>query len=567
MKIPKNVAIGIGATLLLFVVSGWTVIDWTINYHWVPVGSSMQLRYKGPPLPIPGLGTRQPADDGQFAKVEPGARFPSQLGVLQEMVGPGRHFYCPLWWECRIVPDVVIEPGAVGVVESLMGKKSPQGDYIVDGDLGSTEYSGILRKVLPPGQYRINPYAYKVTIVKQEEIRNGSQLKLAGWVSIPTGYVGVVTNLTANPELKQNRGIQNHVLPPGLYMVNGREQQVDVVFVGYRELTVETKVRHDAQGHPEFEPSGEPIIANDESGIGFTSHDGFNIHMDFTAVWGIWPDQAADVIRNFGTVDALEKNVVDPQIQSICRSEGQKLGAEELLVGQSREKFQNETSRRFKEVLEDKGVTVLSGLVRNIYIPQQIRAPIQQTNIATELQLTREQEQITAKTEGELREAEQNVKLATDEITAETEKLVAEKLAKGEKEAAELKAETQKLVASIAKETAQMEADATRTLGEATAKSRQLQEEAKAQKFVLAVEAFGNGDAYNRWVFAEGLPADIQIDMLYAGPGTFWTDLKGFSETLLGKQASEHAKSVTPPEKPRTNNASPARLNQPGTVK
>ena len=543
MKIPRSLAIAAGVTVLVFIVGGWNIIDWTMNYHWVPVGSSMQLRYKGPPLPIPGLGTRDPADEGQFAKVETGDRFPAQLGVLQEMVGPGRHFYSPFWWECKIVPDIVIEPGAVGVVESLMGKKSAQGDYIVDGNLGDTEYSGILRKVLPPGQYRINPYAYKITIVKTDEIRNGSQLKLSGWVSIPTGYVGVVTNLTANLLEKRARGIQNDVLPPGLYMVNGREQQVDVIFVGYREYTVETKVRLDASGLPMFEPSGEPIRNDDESGIGFTSQDGFNIRMDFVSVWGIMPDQAADVIRNFGTVDALEKNVVDPQIQNICRSQGQMLGAEELLVGTSRETFQIETQRRFKEALEEKGVSVLTGLVRNIFIPQQVRTPIQQTNIATELQLTREQEQVTAHTEGELREAEQKVKLATDQTTAETEKLVAEELAKGEKQAAELKAGTQKLVATIAKDTAQMEAEATRTLGEATAKSRQLQEEAKAQKFVLAVEAFGNGDAYNRWVFAEGLPADIQIDMLYAGPGTFWTDLKGFSETMLGKQVSEQGKS------------------------
>ena len=183
MKIPRSIAIAIGITVLVFAVGGWTIIDWTINYHWVPVGSSMQLRYKGPPLPIPGLGTRQPADDGQFAKVEAGSNFPAQLGVLQEMVGPGRHFYCPLWWECKIVPDIVIEPGSVGIVESLMGRKSPQGDYIVDGDLGSTEFSGILRKVLPPGQYRINPYAYKITLVKKEEIRIGNQLKVSGWVS------------------------------------------------------------------------------------------------------------------------------------------------------------------------------------------------------------------------------------------------------------------------------------------------------------------------------------------------------------------------------------------------
>jgi hypothetical protein len=69
-----------------------------------------------------------------------------------------------------------------------------------------------------------------------------------------------------------------------------------------------------------------------------------------------------------------------------------------------------------------------------------------------------------------------------------------------------------------------------------------MSEEAKADKFGLAVAAFGSGKAYNNWVFAQGLPDDIQLDMIYAGDGTFWTDLKGFSDVMLGRQVSEQSK-------------------------
>jgi hypothetical protein len=51
-------------------------------------------------------------------------------------------------------------------------------------------------------------------------------------------------------------------------------------------------------------------------------------------------------------------------------------------------------------------------------------------------------------------------------------------------------------------------------------------EEAKANKFKLAVAAFGNPNAYNNWVFATGLPEKIDLKLFYAGPGTMWTDLK-----------------------------------------
>ncbi|MDB4680194.1 band 7 protein, partial [Planctomycetaceae bacterium] len=114
-----------------------------------------------------------------------------------------------------------------------------------------------------------------------------------------------------------------------------------------------------------------------------------------------------------------------------------------------------------------------------------------------------------------------------------------EALAEGDKIVAETEAETQKLVATIDRQIAEIEAEATVLLGEAEASSKQLLEEAKADKFVLAVDAFGSGAAYNQWVFATGLPVEIDLQTIYAGEGTFWTDLKGMTETLLGKQVND----------------------------
>jgi len=49
-------------------------------------------------------------------------------------------------------------------------------------------------------------------------------------------------------------------------------------------------------------------------------------------------------------------------------------------------------------------------------------------------------------------------------------------------------------------------------------------EEAKAEKFGLAVKAFGNPNAFNDWTFATNLPEEMELKFLYAGPGTLWTD-------------------------------------------
>jgi len=533
---------GAGTVLLILVLCGlvgWGGFEWLVNRIYVPQGYSLLLRYKGPPLPfLPGSRPAVPA--GRLARVDENGD-PLETGVLERMAGPGRHFYCPWWWERELVPDVIVEPGSVGLVTSLMGEDRPDDDYLVDGDLGQTRYKGLLRKTFAPGRYRINRYAYSFEKVQLVSLRSNNQVKNAGWVEIPTGYVGVVTNLTGNPLTGALPGIQAKVLQPGNYPINPKEQQVDIVKVGYREKSIVADVRTDENGHLVLDESGEPVVADDDSGISFPSNDGFNIHMDFTAIWGITPEQAPNVIRQFGNVDQIESKVVVPQIESICRNMGSTLGAVELLVGTSRQKFQFDTSENFKKVLQEKNITLLYGLVRHIYIPREVRLPIQEAFIADELKLTLEQQQQTKRTEALLKEATARVELESGRVRAETEKLVAETLAMGSKTSAETRAETVRLQAAIDKTTAALEAQATILVGEATSQAKKLSEQAKAEKFQLAVDAFGSGDAYNQWVFASGLPDDIKLNLLYAGQGTFWTDLKGFTEVMLGRQAQQGA--------------------------
>lgn len=526
-------------TLLILVIGGYQFMEWTLNRVYVPEGHSLQLRYKGPPLPfLPG--SKPTSIPGTFAEVDAQGH-PKQVGVLKEMRGPGRHFYWIGWWETKLIPDTLVKPGQVAVVTSNMGANLPEGTFMVDGSLDKTKEKGILRRVLGPGTYRINDYAYTVSVVQELTEKSGLQTKHSGWVSVPTGSVGVVTNLAENKLTNTVPGIQDKVLQPGLYPINPREQHVDIIVVGFAEKSVKSNLLTGPDNKPVLDDSGEPSVVDDESGIAFPSNDGFKIHMDFTAIWGIMPEQASDVIRKFGNLEAVEAKVVVPQIESICRNKGSSLGAVDLLVGDSRRKFQDEVSNSFHKILEDKGLTLLHGFVRNIHIPQEVRKPIQEKFVADELKLTRDQEQLTARTEGVLREAEKTVELETERVNADTAKLVAQAQAEGNKVAEETKAETIKLVATIAAKTAELEAQANVTLGKAEAGAKQLQAEAKSELFKLAVDAFGSGKAYNEWIFATGLPDDVQLDLFYAGEGTLWTDLKGFTEAMIAKDSLKGA--------------------------
>ncbi len=509
--------LGLGILLLL------RAFHWTINRVYVYEGQSLMLRYKGPLL----FGRRSSATPGHFAKE-------GEVGVLEQLRGPGRHFYCPIWWDRTIVKDVVVQPGEVAIVTSKLGNPLPPGQFLVDGELSGenrAQNQGILRSVLGPGRYRANPYAFEFNIVTTNQETVGDQVKYSGWVEIPTGYVGVVTYLADNPEQQKVAGIQGDVLPPGLYPINPREQQVDVVEIGFRETSMKVEQQKLPNGQIAHDESGEPL-AIPQSGIGFPSNDGFDIQLDFTAIWGVMPADAPEVVRTFGNVKEAEQKVILPQSESICRNNGSKMGAVELLVGETRQSFQIGTSEAFQEVLKDKNITLLYGLVRHIYIPQEVRIPIQNGYIADELKLTREQEKLTATTEADLREAEKKVELESEKVRVETTKLVANVLAEGNKEASEIKAETKQLVAEVDKQIAELDAEKQVLLGEADATARKLAEEARAQKFQLAVEAFGTPTAYNKWEFAEGLPPTINLQLLYAGEGTLWTDLKNVTPTI-----------------------------------
>ncbi len=527
--------LGITAFGLTSLLVAYGVFEWTVNRIYVPVGHSLLLRYKGPLI----FGIARPAV-GRFAIRDKFGR--PEVGIIEDMPGPGRHFYCPIWWERKIVPDTEVGPSEIGFVTSKFGSTLPAGQYLVDGEIGDVTHAGVLRKVYGPGRYRVNPYGYDFKVVKQLADTADYRGKHHGWVNVPTGYVGVVTNLTDNKSTGAAVGIQEKVLQPGIYLINPREQQIDIILVGYYEKSVSANLMVDSSGRLLLDESGEPQVATNNSGISFASSDGFTMHIDFTAIWGVMPEQAANAIKNFGNLEAVETKIVIPQIESIVRNQGSHYGAPQLLAGDSREDFQRQISTTFTDALKEKNLSLLSGLVRYIYVPNQVRVPIQQANLANELKLTSEQKELTAKTEGTLREAEKNVDLATTTVKAETEKKLAKLKADAMKTAAETEAETQKSLAEVDRKTAELDRQATIAMGEATADAQKLMEEAKAGKFKLAVAAFGNTAAYSQWSFANGLPDDIKLDLLYAGPGTFWTDLKGFTETMLGRQVQSTEK-------------------------
>jgi regulator of protease activity HflC (stomatin/prohibitin superfamily) len=474
-----------GLALALFFV--YEAYQWTFARVYVPVGQMLVLTARFGDQPPPGQ---------VLAK-------PGQKGIQEKVYGEGRHFFNPLWYKRELFPVIEVGPNEIGLVISKVGTELAPGEFLADEG-----QKGIWRRVLTPGRWRLNPYGYEV--------------KKLPAVMIPPGFVGCVTSLSgklaASGELSGpgQRGIQKDVLQPGIYYNNPREFRIDPVNVGYRQLTVDN--------------------------VTFPSADGFEITLDTTVVWGLVPAEVPSTIMNFGNVEDVVNKVIDPQVMSISRIEGSKNRAQDFIEGEKREAFQKAFTTRLNAVTEEKHIETQIALVRDITVPDTIRGPIQDTKIAVEVQLTKQEQIQTQQIYNELEQLKAEVDKGVQEVAAETEKLVAEVMAKGDAEVARIGAETQVKAAEIQRQAAESQAEKTRKLGKADADVEEMAQAARADRFVQNVQALGTPAAYVNYVFATGLREDLQVVLRYAGPGTFWTDLPGALKTtqeLAGMQILE----------------------------
>ena len=220
----------------------------------------------------------------------------------------------------------------------------------------------------------------------------------------------------------------------------------------------------------------------------------------------------------------------------MSRLKGSAYGARDFIVGEGREKFQNELTESLADTLEEKRIAIHAALIRNVNVPGQILDPIQQASLAQEQDLTNQEKQNTAKKLAQLNTELSLIGQRRDQVAQETEKIKALIQADEEKQVAEIRGDTMRQAAEIEKQTAGVRAERITTLGTADAAVVKLVEGEQAKGQQLKVKAFGDAEAYNLWTLASVLSKDLTINILHAGPGTLWTDLEkaGLAEMGAG---------------------------------
>jgi hypothetical protein len=564
--------------LIIALLTAWLIWEWGFCRFYVQPGYMAVVTSKaGAPL-----------EKGQILAKD------GQKGVQEEVLGEGRYFRNPIMFKWEFHKVLAIPPGKIGIVTSRVGKQLPEGEFLANpGEMG------IWKKVLGPGTYRMNPYGYKVDIVSAISIP-------VGYAGVVTSLSGPQAE-GGTFATRDQKGVLRDILQPGLYFINPKQYKVDIIEVGINQISllgkqtdragetssINTKKQLETKNQFVDELQSTAIQEQKRSRWGYTlsnlqqmssssdweyqgrsgkaapqqqqmqkmdlkkaereymegaaqatlflpqfvefpSRDGFHIVLDMTVEVELLPADVSWLLNRYGDLPKIVDNIIMPQINSIARNKGSEYGAKDFIMGEGREKFQNELTKSLQSTLAQKKVIVHNALIRHVEVPSTILEPIQQTAVAIEQNLTNKEKQNTARKMADLNTEQTLIEQRRQEVTQQTEKLKAEIKADQEKTVASIAADAIKQVADIARETAKIKADTRRVLAEAQATATKLAEGEKANGLKMKTKAFGDPSAYAMKELSESLNPKVKINILHTGEGTLWTDMEKARSGELG---------------------------------
>ena len=407
---------------------------------------------------------------------------PQQKGIQFEVLAEGRHFRNPYAWGWTIAKITDIPAGKLGVLTRLYGKELPPGRIIAEGDCNqvtSNDEKGILSGVLRPGKYRINPYACRVELFDALAIRPGA--------------VGVVTSLVGQDVLSNDlppqarntylvgegmKGVVPRTLDPGVYYLNPYVYNVV-------EVTLQS----------------QRFVLGGEDAISFLTLDGFNVNVEGTIEFGIERDQAALMTHQVGDMEDVLKKLILPRARGFSRIEGSKHPAINFIVGETRQKFQDNLEQHLREKARPWGVAIKSVLIRNIATPDAISSVIRDREVSVQNARKYEQQIEQARSLAELTRQEMLAQQNQEKVVAETHRIQA--VIRAEQDlAVQITAANRELeVAQLENQAAAAQAEAILSKAQADRDVIALNNQAQAQVIVSQVRAFKTGMNLARYTF------------------------------------------------------------------
>ncbi len=420
------------------------------------------------------------------------ADMPVQKGIQLDVLAEGRYFYNPYTWDWRIHKITDIPAGKLGVVTRLYGKDLSSGKIIAEAGT-----KGIVRNVLTPGKYRINPYAERIDVFDAINIR--------------PGYVGVVTSLVGQDVLNDDisaegrntflvsedtKGVVPKVLDPGTYYLNP-------YVVSVTEVNLQSQ---------RFEMSGSKALS-------FLTMDGFTVQAEGTIEFSLKRDQMSFLAHRVGDMDDVVKKVILPRARGFSRIEGSKNPAVNYIVGETRQQFEDKLEKHLRDNCESWGVTIHSVLIRNIIPPDEISSVIRDREVAVQNSKKFDQQIIQAQSKAELSKQEMLAQQSKEKVEAETIKILAIISAKKDQSVKIVAAQREQEVTKIENESANYKAEAMMSKAKAEQDVIALDNKAQAEVLATQVKAFGSGMNWARYHYYQKLAPMIRSILSNDEPG------------------------------------------------
>ena len=411
------------------------------------------------------------------------AMSPNEKGIQLEVLAEGRHFRNPYSWGWIQGKITDIPAGKLAVLTRLFGDDLPPGTLIA-----TDKSKGILKDVLRPGKYRINPYAYDVEV--------------ANAIAIRPGYVGVVIARTGSDVMNAKmqaqdkntflvggelKGVLPQVLDPGTHYLNP-----------YMFKVVEVNLQSQR-----FALSGEDAIT-------FLTSDGFDIMVEGTLEYALMREKVALLTHQVGDMDEILKKIILPEARAFSRLEGSKYPAKNFITGETRQVFQDNLDTHLKNLCLPWGLAIKSVLIRNITPPDQIASIIREREVAIQTSRTYEQQMEQAKSKAELTRQETLALQSKAKVEADTTRFQALILAKQEQAVRLVSANKDLGVAKIENEASMAQSAAMLLTANGEKEVIRMNNEAQASVLASQVAAFSNGVNLARHEFYERIGPRVQ---------------------------------------------------------
>ncbi len=490
-----------------------------------------------------------------------------EAGYQAQTLAPGLYWWMFPWqYGVDMEPFTVIPEGKIGLVLANDGAELPTGNILArkvpcdnfqntEQFLASGGQKGRQTGVLTPGTYRINTYAFSVTVAAMTDIKEN--------------MVGIITTLDGAPltpgqiagkqidghnnfqdidsflQRGGNRGLQPQVVLAGSYYINQWAVQIEQIpmtevpighvgvvisYIGEEgeDLTGDTFkhgniVRKGFRG-VWMEPLGPgkyPVntytmkveevpttnlvlnwanarseahaLDRNLSTITVRSKDGFPFNLDVAQIIHIPANEAPKVIARFGSMTNLVSQVLEPTIGNYFRNSAQDSDVISFLS--TRKERQESAREHIRRVLEIYNVNAVDTLIGDIVPPEALMKTLTDRKVAQEEEKTYETQRMAQeKRQGYERETAL-AEMQREIVKAQQSVEIAERTANASVKKSEGEARSMKLQvgaeAEATKLRAEAEAEATRRRAAAEAESTKLNADAEAERIAKT----GNAEA------------------------------------------------------------------------